>query len=162
MNIPHQTVYDAMGGLRVTDRDVRKEGVCDKCGLGILGGAAIWCCRFATECTMWPHSDGSPEGDGAELLMCKLWMGNALEQIGLQIEDRKALEAKCISLSNERHRVDLYTATFQIKELHSGEFKVEVVAPNGDTCCWTPKGERGQRVLKAARAALNEARQEKP
>ena len=66
--------------------------VCEKCGDEIFGGASIWCCRFATQCPMWPQSDGTPEGDGAELLMAKLWMGNALDQIGLQIDERKRLE----------------------------------------------------------------------
>jgi hypothetical protein len=55
---------------------------CEKCGDEIMGGASIWCCRYARECPMWPHSDGTAESDAAELLMAKLWMGNALEQIG--------------------------------------------------------------------------------
>lgn len=64
---------------------------CEKCGLEITTGAMAAFCPNATQCEFWPHSDGTPSGDGAELLIARMWIGNACEQIGLQIEDRKRL-----------------------------------------------------------------------
>lgn len=39
---------------------------CEKCGLEITTGAMAAFCPNATQCEFWPHSDGTPSGDGAE------------------------------------------------------------------------------------------------
>jgi len=64
---------------------------CDRCGLEITTGAMAALCPNAMECEFWPHSDGSASGDGAELLIARMWIANACDQIGMQIEDRKRL-----------------------------------------------------------------------
>ena len=71
---------------------------CEKCGLEITTGMMPALCQYARECVMWPHSDGTPDGDGAELLMAKWWMDTACEQIGHQIEERKKIAAYAVAL----------------------------------------------------------------
>lgn len=65
---------------------------CEKCGLEITTGLMAGLCQYATECTMWPHSNGDRELEGGELFMAHVWMDNACKQIALQIDDRKRLE----------------------------------------------------------------------
>lgn len=80
---------------------------CEKCGLEITTGAMAAFCPNATQCEFWPHSDGTPSGDGAELLIARMWIGNACEQIRLQIEDRKRLAEegyeKCLRTWIDKH-----------------------------------------------------------
>lgn len=87
-----------MTGTSASLNDRSDDPKCEKCGLAITTGMMPALCSNARACALWPHSDGSPEGDGAELLMAKFWMDNALDQIGLQIEDRKRLEREVAEL----------------------------------------------------------------
>jgi hypothetical protein len=66
---------------------------CEKCGLECTTGMMAAFCSKGRECEFWPHSNGEVALAGAELLMYRFWMDNALEQIALQIEDRKQLDA---------------------------------------------------------------------
>ncbi len=75
-----------------TDRPTPSDPKCDKCGLELTTGAMAAFCPQAMQCEFWPHSDGSSSQDGAELLIAKMWINNACEQIGLQIADRERLE----------------------------------------------------------------------
>lgn len=75
---------------------------CDKCGLEITTGAMAAFCPNHVQCEFWPHSDGTHGQDGAELLIAKMWIGNAVDQISMQIEDRKRLEQEKADLI-ERH-----------------------------------------------------------
>lgn len=75
----------------MTDQDMQDAPKCEKCGLEITTGMMAALCPQARQCVFWPHTTKSGE-EGAELLFAKLWMDNACEQIGLQIEDRKRLE----------------------------------------------------------------------
>lgn len=67
---------------------------CNKCGLEITTGMMAALCPRALECEFWPHSDGTPVQDGAELFMARAWIRNALDQIGMQIADRQRLSAE--------------------------------------------------------------------
>lgn len=64
---------------------------CDECGLEITTGMMPAFCQYADNCEMWPHSDGTPAGDSAELFMAKAWIRTACEQLGMQMRDRERL-----------------------------------------------------------------------
>lgn len=77
------------------------DATCDKCGLEITTGMMAALCPYAMRCEFWPHSDGSPNQDGAELFMARAWIRNACEQIGLQIADRKRLSDELRAMAME-------------------------------------------------------------
>jgi hypothetical protein len=85
-----------MGGIQAVTDQLNKESVptpkCDQCGLEITTGMMAAYCPQAEQCEFWPATDNTPQGDSAELMIALLWIRNACEQIGLQIEDRKRLE----------------------------------------------------------------------
>jgi hypothetical protein len=59
-------------------------------------------------------------------------------------------------------REEALTATFQIKQKHSGAWRLIVTSPNGDCYEFDPQGERGQRVLRDAAAALAKVDEARP
>lgn len=80
------------------------EVCCSACGLACTTGAMAAFCPRADQCEFWPHSDGTPNHDGGELLIAKMWIHNACEQIGLQIEERKRLQREL-----DKHSPDFAT-----------------------------------------------------
>ena len=86
------------------------DATCDKCGLELTTGAMAALCPQAMQCEFWPHSDGSTNQDGAELLIAKMWIDTACEQIGLQIDERNRLQ---------RELADARAALAESRQLHS-------------------------------------------
>jgi hypothetical protein len=101
---------------------------CEKCGLEITTGMMPALCNYARQCVMWPHSDGTPEGDGAELLMAKWWMDTACEQIGLQIAERERLERE---LADRKVDIDRLVKV-------GAELSASISDSRQAICEWTP------------------------
>lgn len=75
----------------------------------------------------------------------------AYEDLSLALADAKR------ALSEGVARADALTATFQLKQTFSGEWRVIVTTPNGDCHEFTSNGEHAQRVLRDAATAIKAA-----